>query len=209
MARGIETVGMPLKIGLVGTGSISNRHLAAYLEHRDRLELVAVCDIVQDAADEYAKRAGVSNVYTRFDDMIRNADIDAVDICTSHDQHAPQTIAAAAAGKHVLVEKSMADNLQNCREMIEAAEMAAVTLMVGQQLRYSPEARMVKQFIDEGNVGDIQAVRTHVMTMATRKPWMNDAKYGGGILMLNSVHHIDLLRYYVGNVHRVKVMRKT
>lgn len=202
-------MGKRLKIGLVGTGSISNRHLAAYLEHPDRLELTAVCDIVQDAADEYAKRAGVSNVYTRFDDMIRNADIDAVDICTSHDQHAPQAIAAAAAGKHVLVEKSMADSLQNCRTMIEAAEMAAVTLMVGQQLRYSPEARMVKQFIDEGNVGDIQAVRTHVMTMATRKPWMNDAKYGGGILMLNSVHHIDLLRYYVGNVNRVMGMRKS
>lgn len=206
---GGETVCKPLKVGLVGTGSISNRHLAAYLEHPDRLELTAVCDVVEGAAREYAKRAGVDNVYVRFDDMLHNADIDAVDICTSHDQHAPQTIAAAGAGKHVLVEKSMANTLQSCRDMIEAADNARVTLMVGQQLRYSPEARVVKRFIDEGNLGHIQAVRTHVMTMATRKPWMNDAKYGGGILMLNSVHHIDLLRYYVGNVTRVMGMRRS
>ena len=72
--------------------------------------------------------------------MLRNADIDAVDICTGHAQHAPNTIAAAEAGKHVLVEKAMSNTLQGCRDMVEAADKAGTTLMVSQQLRYSADA---------------------------------------------------------------------
>lgn len=202
----------PLKIGIVGTGRIANRHLTAYLEHSDRVQLNGVCDIVQDAARDYAQRAGVKNVYTSLDEMLATADVDAIDICTSHDQHAPQAIAAASAGKHVLVEKSMAHTLQACRDMIEACEKAKVTLMVAQHLRYSPEATAVKQFIDDGKLGDIQAVRTHTMGGgggANEYHWMRDAKYGGGILMVNTVHHIDLLRYFVGNVKRVTGVCKT
>ena len=193
----------PLKVGLVGTGGISNRHMTAYLEHPDRVHLTAVCDIDEPSAQEFAKKAGVEAVYTDFDDMLREADIDAVDICTAHNLHAPQAIAAAQAGKHVLTEKAMAHTLEGCREMIEAADQAGVTLMVAQHLRYSPEAAAVKRLIDDGKLGEIQAVRTHVIMRGPRKAWMRDANAGGGILLLNTVHHVDLLRYYVGNVKRV------
>ena len=108
----------PLKVGLVGTGRIANRHMAPYLQHPDRVRLTAVCDVVEPAARDYAKRAGVDDVYLDLDDMLRRADIDAVDICTRHDLHAPQAIAAAEAGKHVLVEKAMANSVQECRDMI-------------------------------------------------------------------------------------------
>ena len=95
----------PLKVGLVWTGGISSRHMTSYLEHPDRVQLTAVCDIVEPLAQEFAKNAGVEAVYTDFDEMLREADIDAVDNCTGHAQHAPQTNAAAEAGKHVLVER--------------------------------------------------------------------------------------------------------
>ena len=193
----------PMKVGLVGTGGISNLHLPAYLTHPDRVRLTAVCDIFEPLARAMAEKAGVEAVYTDLDEMLRQADIDAVDICTGHAQHAPNAIAAAQAGKHVLVEKTMANTLQECRQMIESADTAGVTLMVAQNVRYSHESAAVKRFIDEGNLGEIQAVRTHVTMAGTNKAWMNDAKAGGGVLMLNTVHHVDLLRYYVGNVKRV------
>ena len=197
----------PMKVGLVGTGGISNRHMIPYLDHPDRVRLTAVCDIVESLAQEYAKKAGVEAIYLDFEEMLREADIDAVDICTGHSSHAPLAIAAAKAGKHVIVEKAMAHTLQGCRDMLEAADKAGVTLMVAQHLRYSPEARAVKRFIDEGNLGEIRAARTHTLGGGggDRRPndWMKDGKAGGGVMLVQSVHHLDLLRFYVGNVKRV------
>ena len=89
---------MPLKVGLVGTGGISKRHMAAYQEHSDRLQLTAVCDVVGPLAQEYAKRTGVKSVFLDNDQMLKEADIDAVDICTGLFLLASQTIAAAEAG---------------------------------------------------------------------------------------------------------------
>lgn len=204
----------PLKIGLVGTGRIANAHMAAYLQHPDRVKLTAVCDIVEDAARQYAKNAKVDAVYTDFEAMLKDADIDAVDICTIHDQHPAHTIAAADAGKHVLTEKAMAHSLKGCRDMIEATDKAGVTLMVAQNLRYVPDSVAVKRLIEEGELGTIQAVRCHaIMGVLGPNPighWMNDGKRaGGGILMTNTIHHVDLLRYYIGNVKRVTGVCKT
>ena len=204
----------PLKVGLVGTGRIANRHMAPYLRHPDRVRLTAVCDVVEPAVRDYAKRAGVDDVYLDFDDMLRRADIDAVDICTRHDLHAPQAIAASQAGKHVLVEKAMANSVQECRDMIEACDRAGVTLMVAQHLRYSRHAAAAKRFIAAGGLGEIEAVR-HQSTSGGNMPddtghWMRDAKYaGGGMLMVTVVHHLDLLRYFVGNVKRVTAICRT
>ena len=197
----------PMKVGLIGTGGISNRHMIPYLERPDRVQLTAVCDIVEPLAREYARKAGVDEIYLDFEEMLRKADIDAVDICTGHSSHAPLAIAAANAGKHVIVEKAMAHTLQGCKDMIEAADKAGVTLMVAQHLRYSPESRAVKRFIDGGNLGEIRAVRTHTIGGGggDRRPddWMKDGKAGGGVMLVQSVHHLDLLRFFVGNVKRV------
>ena len=197
----------PMKVGLIGTGGISNRHMIPYLERPERVQLTAVCDIVEPLAQEYAKKAGVDEIYLDFEEMLQKADIDAVDICTGHSSHAPLAIAAANAGKHVIVEKAMAHTLQGCKDMIEAADNTGVTLMVAQHLRYSPESRAVKRFIDEGNLGEIRAVRTHTIGGGggDRRPddWMKDGKAGGGVMLVQSVHHLDLLRFYVGNVKRV------
>ena len=199
----------PLKVGLVGTGGISKAHLPVYLEHPDRVQLTACCDIVEPLAQAFAVNAGIKDVYTDLDDMLRNADIDAVDICTGHAQHAEQSIAAAEAGKHVLVEKIMGNTGDECRNMIAAADKSGVTLMVAQMVRFSPETAAVKRFIEAGGLGEIQACRTHVIMQGPNKSWMNDAAAGGGVLMLNTVHHVDLLRYYIGNVKRIFGIRRT
>ena len=200
----------PLKVGMLGAGGITNSHLPAYLEHPDRVQITAVCDLVEPLAQELARKAGVKAVYTDLDKMLREADIDAVDNCTFHPAHAPLTIAAAEAGKHVIVEKPMARSLQECRDMVAAADKAGVTLMIAQDLRYSPEAFAVKRFIDAGRLGDMFAVRTHLLSPRVpprigraRQDRYADANQGGGTLMSVQVHHIDLLRFYAGNVKRL------
>ena len=211
----------PLKVGMVGAGGITRAHLPAYLERPDRVQLNAVCDLVEPLAQELAGKAGIdaSAIYLDMDKMLREADIDAVDICTTHNAHAPLAIAAAEAGKHVICEKPMAISVQECRDMIAAADKAGVTLMVAQHLRYAPEAQAAKRLLDEGKLGMIEAVRTELFGGGMRgrrrrrrqgERWMQDARRsGGGMMMSEQVHHIDLLRYYAGNVKRVSGVCKS
>jgi len=104
----------PLRVGLIGTGRMGRAHLLAYLQFPDKVKLTAVCDLYEDVVQQYAKDAGVDKVYTDAAKMIKDADIDAVDICTIHDVHLPQVLAAAWAGKHVLTEKAMGRTMDEC-----------------------------------------------------------------------------------------------
>ncbi len=95
--------------------------------------------------------------------MLAEADIEAVDICTVHDQHAALAIAALQAGKHVIVEKPMAYSLEECRGMTAAAEKAGVLLMVAQMQRYDPGYQKLKRIIELGELGPIRAMRMDAM----------------------------------------------
>ncbi len=202
----------PLKVGLIGTGSISRLHLPAFVRFPEKVQMTAVCDIREEAAGEFAKRAGVDAVYTDAAEMLKKADIEAVDICAIHDQHAPLAIAAAEAGKHVLLEKPTAVSLQECRDILAATDRAGVTFMVAQQLRYLPSYARVRQLIQEGELGGVWSVRSDNWTPAFRsrtsslRPdwWGLDGKRaGGGALPMFVTHHIDLFRYFIGDIKRV------
>lgn len=203
-----------LKVGLIGAGGVARAHLRAYGQFSERVKLVAVCDINQDAAGERAREAGAEEVFSNVDTMLQESDIDAVDICTSHDSHAPLAIAAAQAGKHVLVEKPMACSLAECREMVRAAESAGVMLMVAQVQRYSPAYRGIRKVIQSGELGSIRAIRVDAMQNGPetlrRNNWLLDGtRAGGGIVISVAVHKIDLLRYLIGEVGRVTALCRT
>lgn len=208
----------PLKIGMIGSGMIATAHVPAFLEFPEKVKMTAVCDLREDAAREYAKKVGADTIYTDVETMLKEADIDAVDICTVHDQHASNVIAAAEAGKHILLEKPMGINIAECREMLAATEREGVTFMVAQCLRYEPHSRIVWQMIQEGEFGDIWSVRSdnfYAMLpprskfAESKRPanagtWYHDGKRaGGGALISQSTHHLDLFRYYIGDVKRV------
>jgi predicted dehydrogenase len=200
----------PLKVGLVGTGSISWYHLTAYNQYPDTVKLTAVCDIRREEMEKFAQKANVDACYTDYFEMLKKADIDAVDICTIHDQHEPQVLAAAAANKHVFLEKPMGRNMQECNNMVRATAKAGVTFMVGHDLRYMPHSLAIKRIIDSGELGKIRVTRCTLI--ANMLPggdyklgsWLSDPKRaGGGILISGMIHQIDLLRYYVGDIKRV------
>jgi|TARA_B100000315_G_scaffold247623_1_gene276583 predicted dehydrogenase len=206
----------PLKIGLVGTGSIARAHLPAFKQFPDSVELTAACDIREEAAQRLAAGAGNIAVYTDMETMLRQADIDAVDICTTHDQHVQLVLQAAQSGKHILLEKPMGINMVECRDMLAATDAAGVTFMVAQCLRYLPHSQVLREMIVDGEFGEVWALRSDnfaamvpprsKVTQTSRRPstWYLDGKQaGGGALISQATHHIDLFRYYIGEVRRV------
>ena len=201
----------PLKVGLIGTGLVSRGHLPAFQEFPDDVELRAVCDVREDAARAYAGEAGVEAVYTDVDRMLAEADIDAVDICTTHSTHRDLTLAAAAAGKHILLEKPMACSLDEARDMVTAADAAGVTFMVAQVLRFLPHYREARRIIQSGELGGIWAARSDswypALLPGSIHPsdwWGFDKQHnGGGALIMVAVHQLDMLRYWIGDVRRV------
>jgi predicted dehydrogenase len=204
----------PLRVGLMGAGRVAGAHLRAYQQCPDRVQVMAVCDLDEAAARRGAAEAHVDAIYTVPERMLGEARIDAVDICAVHDQHAWLALAAIDAGKHVLVEKPMACSLAECHAMVRAAERAGVTLMVAQCLRYLPGYRAIRRAIREEELGPIRAVRLDCMQNlpAIRPPdhWLFDGKRaGGGVVISNAVHHIDLARYLVGEIHAVAGMCRT
>jgi predicted dehydrogenase len=198
----------PLNIAMIGCGGVASFHLPAYQRHPDRVRLVAVCDPCEPHAQRRARETGVKAIYTDPARMLAEVDCDAVDICAIHDCHAELAIMSARAGRHVLVEKPMACSLAECRAMIDAADRAAVILMVGQMQRYHPSYRGVRNIIRGGELGPIRAARIDAMQNAPEgmasAAWLLDgARAGGGILISVAVHKIDLLRFLLGEVKRI------
>jgi predicted dehydrogenase len=203
-----------LKVGLIGAGNVSLHHLRAYQQFPERLHLVAICDIHEQTAREKASVLGVEYIYTNPLEMLKKANIDAVDICTPHHLHASLAIAAAKAGKHILIEKPMASSIEQCHAMVEVARQVGVTLMVAQQQRFEPSYRSVHRIIQAGDLGKIYAARIDAMqnlrSFLPEGHWLYDGKLaGGGIVISLAVHGIDLLRYLVGEVTRVTAICKT
>jgi len=203
-----------LKVGLIGAGRMARAHLAAYTQFPDRIKLNAVCDIDENAARQFAEEANVSRVFLDAEKMLEEADIDAVDICTVHDAHLPQVLAAASAGKHIFLEKAMGRNLEECYRMLEATDRAGVTFMVGQDLRYIPYTRAVKRLLQNRELGQVRAARCDsIMNAKLPCPpghWMLDGeKAGGGVMITLTIHMIDLLRYYIGDVRSVSGVCKS
>jgi predicted dehydrogenase len=205
----------PLKVGLIGSGGISRAHMPAFLERKDDVTLTAVCDVREDAALAYAKDAGLDSgaAYTDIESFLRNADIEAVDICTTHNTHHDLAVAAIQAGKHVLLEKPMATSIAESRNIVEEAEKAGVTFMVAQMLRFLPHYQQVRRIIESGELGEIWAARADSFfgaaisgpgTVMTNDWWGFDREIcGGGALMMVATHQLDLLRYFIGDVRRV------
>jgi len=137
--------GKRLRVGVIGCGLIAQvMHLHYLRELSDRFEIAAVCDLSADVRDACAREYGVPAQFEKWQDLVAH-DLDAVFVLTSG-SHAPAAIAAAKAGRHVLVEKPMCFSVAEGRAMIEAAEAAGVVLMVGYNKRYDPAyARVIEE----------------------------------------------------------------
>lgn len=195
------------RFGIIGSGVISEYHAHAIEAHPGG-KIVAVSDIVRESADKFAEKHNCE-VIDDWQKMIRREDIDAVCVCTPTGLHAQQSIAAAIAGKHILVEKTMAIKLQDATEMIHVARDNGVELGVIYQKRTEEAPNKIKKAIEDGVFGKL------IFGDASIKYWRNQAYYdsaawrgtweneGGGSTITQGSHGIDLLLYMMGDVEKI------
>lgn len=193
-----------IKTGIIGCGKVAHIHANA-LKNLNESEFTAVCSRTPEKGTQFAKQYGVK-AYTSVKEMITETGIEAVLICTPHPAHADSTIDAVESGAHVLVEKPLASSLEDCDLMINAAKRANVKLSVISQRRlYAPSMR-IKKAIEEGQIGKpILGVvnmfgwrdKNYYDSDTWRGTW--DAE-GGGVLVNQAPHQLDLLLWYMGEV---------
>ncbi len=190
-----------IKFAIVGCGRIAQRHA----EHISKVgELVAVCDIVSEKADEMAAKYKATS-YSTIEDLLTNEkSMDVVSICSPNGLHATHCITALRAGFHVLCEKPMAINVHDCGEMIKEAEKANKRLFAIKQNRFNPPVAAVKDAIDKGIFGKIYSIQLSCFWNRNEdyyhNSWKGTNELDGGTLYTQFSHFIDLLYWMIGDV---------
>ncbi len=201
-----------IKIGIIGNGGISHFHAEGY-KKIPNVEIYALCDINLERAEAMAKEYNVPHerVFTNVEDLVALPEIDAVSVCTWNSAHAPCTIAALRAGKHVLCEKPMALNAAEAEQMEQEAKKAGKLLMIGFVRRFGNDCDVLRDFIDLGFFGDLYyAKAAYLRRHGCPGGWFCDkARSGGGPLIDLGVHVIDLVRFLMGNPQPVSVYGAT
>lgn len=203
-------MGKKLKIGIIGVGNISQSHIAGYLQNPN-VELYAFCDINETQLKKMGERYGITRLYTDRNEMLALPELDAVSVCTWNSAHAPCTIDALNARKHVLCEKPMATSAEEALAMKAAAEKNDRLLMIGFVRRYGNDCAVLKDFINHDYLGELYyAKATYLRRNGNPGGWFGDkSRSAGGPLIDLGVHVIDLTRYLMGNPKPVSVYGAT
>ncbi len=191
-----------IKTGIIGTGGIANlAHLPA-LQNIPDVELIAACDIKEEALQTSADKYDVKHRFFDYKKLLEMDEIQAVHICTPNIAHAPIAIDCLKAGKHVLVEKPVARNVAEATAILEASKKSTAKIMVAQCIRFASEAQCLKRFIDAGDLGEIYFSRVWALRRRGIPGWgvfTDKEKQGGGPLIDIGVHILDLTLWLMGH----------
>jgi predicted dehydrogenase len=190
----------PVHIGLVGTG-IGRLHAAGITRMPDRTRLAAVCSLDLSGAEAIGAQYKAGYATARYEDLLEDPNIDMIDLCVPPNLHLPMALAAAEAGKHLLIEKPLALTLDEADQIIAAARGHGVELMTGHNQRYYAHHAKAKELIEAGAIGEpfmmVATVHVHGQIDGFRR-FLSDA--GGGTLIDSGVHRFDLIRWIMGEV---------
>ena len=188
-----------MNIGLIGAGAISDAHMGAYAKN-SQCRLLAVADLNEDRARQKAAQYGADRIYTDYRSLLADPDIHAVSICVPNLYHADAAIAALEAGKHVLLEKPLCTTLEDAYRIQAAVNRSGRILMVGYVRRYDQNAQIARQFVENGDLGEIYyAKASFLRRLGNPGGWFADrSKSGGGPLLDIGVHVIDLCWFLMG-----------
>ncbi|MCP9462673.1 MAG: Gfo/Idh/MocA family oxidoreductase [Nitrospira sp.] len=198
----------PLRIGIVGAGAIAQRN-AKEAAASGAAKIAGVFDLNHKVARDMAKALSAP-FFSSYESLLASSDVEAVLLSVPHYLHKSMTIEAASRGKHVLVEKPMANTLDEAREMIACCEKSGVQLTVNYSFRYLPKVQKARQLIQDGAVGDITGIQIIAHQFKDRGYWSgarsnspddwraSKEKCGGGFLIMNVCHVIDYLYFVTG-----------
>ena len=196
-----------LKVGIIGTGLIGKSHVRGYQSMRDDVEIVAVADIDESEAQRVAQEYDIPRVFADYRDLLKIDEIDSVDVCLPNFLHAPITIAALEAGKHVYCEKPMAKTGPEAVAMYETAQRTGKKLSVQMARVFSKETRTAKHLIEADALGNLYYIkishyrrrgRPYVDGYATPH-FVQREKAGGGTLLDTAIYNMARMVYLLDN----------
>ncbi len=201
-----------LRVGFIGAGRISDLHAIEYL-HNECAQLVAVCDVDAKLAESRGTAWGVpkKNIFTDYHDLLALKEVDLVEILTPHHLHYQHTLDAAAAGKHISLQKPMAISLSQADQMIAAAKKANVIFKVFENFIFYPPVMRAKALIEAGEIGKPLTIRIKSNAANSPNAWkvptgawewrFDPEKNGGGPLCFDDGHHkFSLAWFFMGGI---------
>jgi len=202
-----------VRFALAGCGRIAANHFAALEKHKERAELVAVCDVDAAALDKAARQTG-ARPFASYVEMLEKSDADVVVLATPSGLHPLQTIQGAEAGKHVMTEKPMATRWEDGKRMVAACDEAGVRLFVVKQNRRNATLQLLKRAVDKKRFGRIFMVTINVFWSRPQEyydsaRWRGTWEFDGGAFMNQASHYVDLLDWLVGPVESVQAYTGT
>lgn len=190
-----------INVGIIGVGTIAERgHIPGYLDQPD-VKLIATCDIVGERARQVAAEVGVEHACEDYQELLGLDEVEAVSVCTPNKFHAPITIAALRAGKHVLCEKPPAMSTSEAQAMVDAAQANDRVLLICLNNRFQPEIQLLKQYIENGELGNsIYYAKTGILRRrGSAGGWFSQKDMsGGGALIDIGVHCLDWTWWLMG-----------
>lgn len=202
-----------VKFAIVGCGRISYRHIEA-IQANPKAELVALCDLNLARAKERAQRIKVK-IYQDYNEMLKNEDIDVVNIMTPSGMHAEHSLDIIRKyKKNLVIEKPMCLSMKDGKELIRAAKENNVALFIVHQNRFNKAIQKVKSAIDNDAFGRIVLGTVRIrwsrgQAYYDRDPWRGKWAFDGGVLTNQAIHHIDLLRWLIGEVESLSAVAAT
>jgi predicted dehydrogenase len=196
-----------LKVGVIGVGGIARIHMPGWAAS-EHAEVVAGCDINEAILQKWGEAHNIKRLTTDSADLITDPDLDIIDVCTPNNYHAPLTIAALEAGKHVLCEKPLAPTPAEIRDMIAARDRSGKMLMTAQHFRFRGSTKAMKAEIERGALGDIYHARSWLLRRAAapvRPGFILKTHSSGGPCIDIGVHILDLTLWFMGNPEPVAV----
>jgi len=203
-----------VKVGFVGCGAIANEKYFRALGAVPEADVVAFCDIIPERAEKMREKYGAKKgkVYEDYKELLKDDSLDVVHVCTPNRSHAPITIAALKAGKHVLCEKPMATTYKDAKAMCDAATKAGKLLSIGYQYRCRPAPLYLKEICKNGDLGEIYYAKAHAIRRRGVPTWgvfLNEKEQGGGPLIDIGTHALDMTLWMMDNYKPKTVMGTT
>ncbi|TCS83361.1 Gfo/Idh/MocA family protein [Tepidibacillus fermentans] len=195
-----------MNFAIVGCGRIAPKHAESIMA-LEEANLVAVCDIIDEKAEEFAKKYNAKK-YLNYDEMLEDPEIEVVNICTPSGLHAEMAIKAIEKGKHVMVEKPIAMTVEDANRIIEAAKRKGVKAAAVHQNRFNDAIQKTRQALEAGRFGKmshgVASIRwNRNQAYYDQASWRGTREMDGGTLMNQCIHNIDLLRWMMGPVKKV------
>ncbi len=197
-----------VRIAVVGCGRIAANHFKAIEQHKDRLQLVAVCDTDPAALQAAAAKQNVPG-FGSLAELLDRSDADVIALCTPSGLHSSQAIRIAAAGRHVMTEKPMATRWTDGMQMVRACDEAGVHLFVVKQNRRNATLQLLKRAVENRRFGRIFMVTINVFWSRPQSyydgaKWRGTWEFDGGALMNQASHYVDLVDWLIGPVESVQ-----